>query len=176
MASGKRHTQIAITSAPLIAATSFYLGYGWRESLVYGALNLAAQTILTPDLDIRCMWSRCWGGLFWPYQKALSHRSFYSHGPVVGTLGRIFYVAVLAWLLSVVGVLGVDVVQMQPLNFSAAMTWLDGFLGAHCPNLTRTQLMTGFAAMECGSMLHVSADYISTALKRQHWFEGAHYK
>lgn len=176
MSSGKRHTQIALTSAPLVAAASFYLGYNWRESLIYGALNLAAQTILTPDLDIRCMWSQCWGGLFWPYQQAISHRSFASHGPVVGTLGRILYVAVLAWLLSIVGYLLVDVVQMQPLDFPAAMTWLDSFLGTYCPQFTRTQLIMGFAAMECGSMLHVAADYISTALKRQRWFEGAHYK
>lgn len=176
MSSGRTHTLIALASAPLVSASALYCGFSWQESAVFGALELIAGTALSPDLDIRCMWSKCWLGLFWPYQKALSHRSIWSHGPIVGTLGRLVYLAVLAWLLSTLGCLLSDVIQQQPLDFPLSATWLDSLLGQYCPTFTARQIGGGFVAMEIGSMLHVAADLVSTKLKRAGWFEGAHYR
>jgi uncharacterized metal-binding protein len=52
-----------------------------------------------PDLDVYSRQYRRWGMLRWiwiPYQRGMRHRSFWSHGPVVGTAVRILYLS--AWL------------------------------------------------------------------------------
>lgn len=69
-----------------IEAVTFWCGYTFATFLV------------NPDLDLDSIGYRSWGVLrfyWWPYQRALAHRCFLSHFPVVGTLCRIIY---LLWL------------------------------------------------------------------------------
>ena len=68
---------------------------------------LVGGLLLSPDLDTHSRPTRRWGPLrllWWPYRKLLRHRSLLSHGPFLGTLGRLGYlgglVLVLAGLLT----------------------------------------------------------------------------
>jgi len=80
---------------------------GWIGSASAALAFLVGGLLLSPDLDTRSRPTRRWGPLrllWWPYRKLLRHRSLLSHGPVLGTLGRLGYlgglVLVLAGLLS----------------------------------------------------------------------------
>jgi uncharacterized metal-binding protein len=85
----KTHDKIAYITAPVltIASTtvlpSFY-------PFVFGAVFLAANHWLSPDLDIDSIMLRRWGFLsfiWYPYRKYIHHRSFLSHsGPFSATL------------------------------------------------------------------------------------------
>jgi len=69
-------------SGLLTASLAFLLGGLW----------------LSPDLDTRSRPSCRWGPLrllWWPYRRCLSHRSLLSHGPLLGTAGRLLYLSVL---------------------------------------------------------------------------------
>jgi len=52
---------------------------------------------LTPDLDIADNPRHFMHYVFFVYAKLLKHRSFWSHAPVIGTIGRILYLGLLAW-------------------------------------------------------------------------------
>jgi uncharacterized metal-binding protein len=45
-----------------------------------------------------------WWAFWWPYGRVVPHRSVWSHGPVIGTLGRLIYLlclpALMWWLIS----------------------------------------------------------------------------
>ena len=58
---------------------------------------------LSPDLDTNSRPYQRWGPLrwlWWPYRKALRHRSVLSHSPLLGTLVRVGYLTGLALLLT----------------------------------------------------------------------------
>ena len=80
---------------------------GWIGSATAALAFLGGGLLLSPDLDTRSRPSRRWGPLqllWWPYRKLLKHRSLFSHSPVLGTGGRLAYLAglalALAWLLA----------------------------------------------------------------------------
>ncbi len=64
--------------------------FGRRGRLVGSALGEALAFI--------------WWGFWWPYGRLMPHRSAWSHGPVIGTLGRLVYLFCLPtlmwWLVS----------------------------------------------------------------------------
>jgi uncharacterized metal-binding protein len=112
MPNGKCH------SAATIAATSAFLSYfaagvvvtsttisEYNEWAGYAAFGAFLGLILEPDLDqdkqaaplgimretggntLAKLWQFYWS----PYARAIPHRSLWSHGPVIGTLGRVLY-------------------------------------------------------------------------------------
>jgi uncharacterized metal-binding protein len=50
----------------------------------YSALEIEAVRALGP---LGYLWLALW----WPYAKLIPHRSFWSHGPLVGTAGRLLW-------------------------------------------------------------------------------------
>ena len=105
MASGQQHDR-----ATWILALPFGLLWGPWLGLAgitaAGLAFLAGGLWLSPDLDTRSNPSRRWGPLrllWWPYRRLLSHRSLISHSPLLGSAGRLLYLAALitgaAWLL-----------------------------------------------------------------------------
>lgn len=72
-----------------------------------------AGTLVTPDYDLNKGMPRNiltmfppWRWIWWPYRKLVKHRSWVSHGPLVGTAIRILYL--LLWIL----VLGIAAAAM----------------------------------------------------------------
>ena len=101
MASGRSHDQ---------ATRRLALPFGllWAPWLGLVGVAVAAGAFLvgglwlSPDLDTRSRATYRWGPLawlWWPYRRGLSHRSLFSHSPVIGTAGRLIYLA-LALLLA----------------------------------------------------------------------------
>lgn len=83
---------------------------GWSGSATAALAFLIGGLLLSPDLDTHSRPSLRWGPLrllWWPYRKVLRHRSLLSHGPLLGTLGRLAYlggvVLALAGLLAAWG-------------------------------------------------------------------------
>ncbi|MEN9207992.1 MAG: metal-binding protein [Gloeomargarita sp. GMQP_bins_14] len=98
MASGRTHDRLILWTAPLVGLTTGYVtGGGHWPWLVMGSYVFSGL-MFSGDLDIPSRQWRRWGWLrfLWiPYQKICKHRSFWSHGLLVGTLGRLLYVSVI---------------------------------------------------------------------------------
>lgn len=111
MPSGRVHAAItAISAAGLLAAT-WKAGQPLVTTLAVAGGCLAGL-LVTPDLDedrpvrshalvrrnLGSLPAFLWGLLWFPYARALPHRHWLSHAPVVGTLLRVGYLAGLTWL------------------------------------------------------------------------------
>jgi len=108
MASGKAH---ALTS--LVAAVPCGIAMGWLTADigagVAAAVGCASGIALSPDLDmaqeiteserlvIRRLWvvGWLWTMFFLPYGWLIPHRHPLSHAPLIGTIGRLFYLYLL---------------------------------------------------------------------------------
>ena len=102
MASGQQHDRATC----LVALPYGLLWWPWLGPLgtVVSALAfLIGGLWLSPDLDTNSRPYHRWGPLrwlWWPYRKALGHRSVLSHSPLLGTLVRVGYLTGLALLLT----------------------------------------------------------------------------
>lgn len=124
MPSGDVHARDTIlVSIPL--GISLGVAIGWSEGLLATAGCLLGL-VASPDLDvddgfrgfyvvrryfglfIAAIWQIFW----WPYAKIIPHRSYLSHGIVVGTLLRTFYVYV---PIAIVGYCFTQTVWIPPL-------------------------------------------------------------
>lgn len=120
--------------------------------------------IFGPDLDLHSFHYKRWGKLrcLWrPYQQAIKHRSIWSHGPIIGTLGRVLYLSL--WL-SLVGLLGLGIVQL---------IWGQAYTGKHLLAIVRHSIdrdrsiyLALFCGLELGAMSHYSSDWLVSAFKR----------
>ena len=115
MASGRAHAlaSLTLTAGMLWAGPALPPHLLTAEQAAFGALGAMSGIILSPDLDVRRrtyaenvfgrLWW-LWALIWWPYAYRIRHRHWLSHGPIVGTLGRLAYLLVPAWLLlSVLG-------------------------------------------------------------------------
>jgi uncharacterized metal-binding protein len=149
MANGRAHDR-----ATWLLALPFGLLWGpWfgaATAVCAGLGFLLGGLLLSPDLDTRSNPTRRWGPLrllWWPYRRCLSHRSLVSHSPLLGTAGRLTYLAGL-------GVLGAAVLQALGLP---ALPWL---LRA-ATNLWQHQrplLISLLVGIEASSWLHLIQD------------------
>jgi len=97
MASGRSHDR-----ATVVLALPF--GLLWAPGLGPPGVATAAAAFLlgglwlSPDLDTRSRATARWGPLaplWWPYRRFLRHRSVLSHSPLLGTAGRLAWLAAL---------------------------------------------------------------------------------
>ncbi len=105
---------------------------------------------LSPDLDTRSNPSRRWGPLrilWWPYRRLLSHRSVLSHTPLLGSAGRLLYLAALLLALAAVSH-GLGIADLSQLPAALKQIW-------------RTQRPLALAALvgvEASAWLHLIQD------------------
>jgi uncharacterized metal-binding protein len=103
MPDGKTHLAAAVIALlPAAAATVAYHFLGLWPVVIAVAAYLIGTIWLSPDLDLKSQPYMAWGPLrwiWWPYMRMVPHRSWWSHGPVIGTLAR---VSVLVALSSIV--------------------------------------------------------------------------
>jgi uncharacterized metal-binding protein len=158
------HTHDLITSVSGVALfpVSWILlpNHSVIGALTVSGAHLLAGLLFSPDLDIRATNYRRWGPLrvlWWPYSKAIPHRSWVSHGLVVGPLVQLLYFVVVfgglltallllfgqhsAWIRLVTGI--AEFIQGYP---AYVLVFLFGFV-------------TGGAS-------HSIPDWISTGTKR----------
>ena len=97
MASGRDHDR----ATWLLALPFGLLWWPWLGPAGSGGAALAflaGGLWLSPDLDTRSNPTRRWGPLrllWWPYRRCLRHRSLFSHSPLLGSAGRLLYLAAL---------------------------------------------------------------------------------
>ncbi|MGA9350278.1 MAG: DUF2227 family putative metal-binding protein [Anaerolineae bacterium] len=101
MPSQQVHDASCLVVAGLLAVGGLVRG---RESL-YMAAGAALGTLVHPDWDyaeIRGVVADLgpFKYLVKPYGLAIPHRSILSHGPIIGTVGRLAYIFIPLWLLT----------------------------------------------------------------------------
>jgi len=163
MASGRSHDQ---------ATRRLALPFGllWAPWLGLVGVAVAAGAFLvgglwlSPDLDTRSRATHRWGPLawlWWPYRRGLSHRSLFSHSPVIGTAGRLTYLA-LALLVVALVVQGVTALAAgsSPLRGGALVAgaqaghhWL-----ASLWQQQRPLVLVALLGLEASSWLHLLQD------------------
>ena len=158
----RTHDFITTVSGVVLFPVSWILlpDHSLTGALTITAAHLLAGLLFSPDLDLRATNYRRWGplrGLWWPYSKAVPHRSWISHGLIVGPLLQLLYFLVVfggafAALLLIVGqyeistrlLAGtVEVIQIYP-----------GYM---------TAFLIGFVT---GGASHSIPDWLSTGTKR----------
>ncbi|XGB41796.1 MAG: metal-binding protein [Nodosilinea sp. LVE1205-7] len=94
MSSGQTHDRITFYSLPLVMLATLGVTHSLWLMLWVGLGFLVGGLLLGPDLDIHSVQYKRWGWLRWiwlPYRGSMRHRSFWSHGPIIGTTVRVIY-------------------------------------------------------------------------------------
>ena len=164
MPSGRTHDRVTLWSLPIIAGGTLYATA--RADLAFWISGgfLFSGLIFGPDLDLYSFHYKRWGKLRWlwqPYQKAIKHRSIWSHGPIIGTIGRILYLSL--WV-SLAGLFYVGIVQLL---------WGQAYTGKqllrifhHSIDPDRLVYLALFCGLELGAMSHYVSDWLVSAFKR----------
>lgn len=149
MASGRAHDRATgLLALPFALLWAPWLGWAGMASAGLGFL--LGGLLLSPDLDTRSNPTRRWGPLrllWWPYRRCLSHRSLLSHCPLLGTAGRLAYLAGAALLLAAaLHALGLPALAW--MRQAATGLWQE----------QRPLLISGLAGIEASSWLHLLQD------------------
>jgi uncharacterized metal-binding protein len=149
MASGRSHDR-ATTVLALPFGLLWGPGLGLPGVAVAGLAFLLGGLWLSPDLDTRSRATGRWGPLhliWWPYRRLLSHRSLLSHSPLLGTAGRLAYLA---------GALALAAAALHPLGAPAPHKLLEQ---AHTLWQSRHPLLlAALVGLEASSWLHLVQD------------------
>jgi uncharacterized metal-binding protein len=175
MPSGRTHDRITLWILPLLAGATFGLTQRPELTILITAGFLFGGLMFGPDLDIHSTQYKRWGGLRWiwlPYRQAMHHRSLLSHGLVIGTLGRVLYLAI--WLG--LGLhLGLIAVAIGHHCLNPRVDW-PMFALQSSQTITQTTLtaiyqhplesLAALIGLELGAMSHIMADTIGSSYKR----------
>ena len=165
MPSGKTHDRLTwLLAAPLAAGGWFMTRHLGAVAALTGSF-LFAGLMFSGDLDTKSVQYRRWGWFRWiwiPYRKLVSHRSPFSHGPVLGILTRLLYLSF--WLV----LLTTAVASLpQTLKHPELTAQSKQFAGASARLLTDPRyalmLITGLWA---GGFSHTLADETVSHLKK----------
>jgi uncharacterized metal-binding protein len=164
MPSGHTHDRITLWSLPLVAGLTFGQTQSSNLTLLVSGGFLFGGLMFGPDLDIySCQYQRWgWLRLIWlPYQKSLRHRSFLSHGPLIGTALRILYLT--TWIV-VLGISGLAIAEKFG-NYS--WNWQEVVLNCwRSIAQYHAELFTVYIGLELGAMSHYLSDWSGSAYKR----------
>ncbi|MEG4112498.1 MULTISPECIES: metal-binding protein [unclassified Microcoleus] len=164
MPSGRTHDQITMWSLPAVAALTFGQTQSSNLTLLVSGSFLFGGLMFGPDLDIySCQYQR-WGwfkAIWLPYQKSLRHRSFLSHGPLIGTALRILYLAI--WI-AVFGMLGLAIAEKVG---NLGGNWQDVVLSYGRSTWEhRIEILAVYIGLELGAMSHYLSDWGGSAYKK----------
>jgi uncharacterized metal-binding protein len=157
--SGRTHDRITYITAGLLTPPSLYVGYLTQHheiTPIFVANYMFAGLMFGPDLDLKSIQYRRWAMLRWiwlPYQKATSHRAFWTHGFVAGTAIRLCYL--LAWL----SIPAIALVLWVPELSHLLEIWMQAVLDH--PYIWFTALV----GLEAGAMSHTIADMLVSEFK-----------
>ncbi|MGB3297998.1 MAG: metal-binding protein [Phormidesmis sp.] len=165
MPSGRTHDRITLWCLPVVVGIALWLTQSLLLTVIICLSYLVGGFMLGPDLDIHSIQYKRWGLLRWiwlPYQKALKHRSRFSHGPIIGTALRVVYLAV--WI-ALFTFLAVEVLNSV---WDAQLTWPS--LSATFRYLLKHYLMEWLAiliGLEIGAISHSASDVVGSYLVRK---------
>jgi len=149
MASGRSHDRATwILALPFGALWWPWLGLSGVAAA--GGAFLLGGLLLSPDLDTHSNPTHRWGPLrllWWPYRRLLRHRSLLSHSPLLGTAGRLSYMAAALLLMCLL---------LQPLGGPPPHQLLAA--GQTLWQNQRPLLLAALVGLEASSWLHLIQD------------------
>jgi uncharacterized metal-binding protein len=162
--SGRTHDRVTLWSLPIIAGSTLLVTS--RADLAFWVSSgfLVSGLIFGPDLDLYSIHYKRWGKLRWlwkPYQQALKHRSIWSHGPIIGTLGRIIYLSLWVGLL---GLFWLGISQFIGIKTYTGQQML-GILQQSISKNSAIYIAL-FCGLELGAMSHYLSDLLVSTYKR----------
>ncbi|WP_071515764.1 metal-binding protein [Geitlerinema sp. PCC 9228] len=175
MPSGRTHDRITLWSLPVLASITFVRTGSSSITLLVSGGFLFGGLMFGPDLDIRSRQYQRWGWGRWiwiPYQRSLRHRAFLSHGPIVGTLGRLLYFGV--WLATIV-LVAIFIWAIAWDIFGQTDSWQLSFqqvLTSSLQTIQRSlqqhphQWLAVLVGLELGAMSHSLSDWSGSLYKR----------
>lgn len=149
MASGAAHDRLTQRLALPLALVCWPL-IGPTAAVAVGLAFLLGGLWLSPDLDTPSRPSRRWGPLavLWlPYRRLVRHRGWISHLPLLGSAGRLAYLALLLLLLS--GVL-------QPLGLPGPRVLVSAAIALW--QRQQPVLLAALLGVEASAWLHLIQD------------------
>jgi uncharacterized metal-binding protein len=165
MPSGRIHDRITLWTLPCLVGLAYSFTRQGELTLLFSGGFLFSGLMFGPDLDIYSRQFQRWGPLrvIWlPYQKLLCHRSFFSHGLIVGTLIRVIYLGTILLLIAI------PLVAISQLLLGFAWNWHTVFY-TFLTKLKSDYLHEAGAlwlGLELGSMSHSLSDWLASAYKR----------
>ncbi len=165
MPSGRTHDRITLWCVPLIIGPTFGLTNSLGLTAITGTAFLVGGFMLGPDLDIHSIQYKRWGPIKWiwlPYQVTLKHRSKLSHGPIIGTVLRVIYLAVWIALLTILSVELLNAVWDAQITWGSLETTLRYLLSHYW-----AEWIAILVGLELGAISHSASDVIGSYLKRK---------
>jgi uncharacterized metal-binding protein len=175
MPSGRTHDSITLWSLPLLAGLTFARTQSSSLTLFVSGSYLFSGLMFGPDLDVYSHQYKRWGLLRWiwlPYRRSMRHRSFWSHGPIVGTVVRVVYLFLWVGLLGtggiVVGAIGVQLLSKTNDWFVLAQQWWSSSLSflARSPQQYPSETIAIAIGLELGAMSHALSDWTLSTYRR----------
>lgn len=164
MPNGITHDKITYITTPMVAlGTSIVTGSTEATILVSGAY-LFSGLMFSGDLDLPSVQYYRWKFLrfIWrPYQKMFSHRSIWTHWPLLGTIVRILYL----YLWFSIGLFGVNLFSTSSTTYIEIQKEVLLFLTEN-----QYYVISLFIGMVLGSFSHSAADYSVSWYKKKHMF------
>ena len=165
MPSGRTHDRITYLSLLPLAVITYILTQRGEWLLWFSGAYLFSGLMFGPDLDIYSVQYKRWGRIRWiwlPYQSCLKHRSFFSHGLIVGTVVRVIY------LLTIVIIVAIFVVAIAQVMWGFNWNWR--YFAENTFNLLKNsylgEAVVVFIGLELGAMSHSLSDYLVSHWKR----------
>ena len=166
MPSGATHDRITLWTLPWIAGISYGISQNGELTLILAGGFLFSGLMFGPDLDIHSIQYKRWGvfkKIWLPYRSFFSHRSLFSHGPILGTLIRVLYLLILVAFTAIVAV------GIAQLFWGFSWNWQKFALRQLnlMTNKYWSESIALFIGLELGAMSHSISDLIGSNQKRR---------
>ncbi len=163
MPSGKNHDRITWLCLPWVFIGTIIITADLLTGFVVASGFLFSGLMFGPDLDIYSLQYKRWGLIkfIWlPYQKYLRHRSIFSHGFIIGTVIRSFYLCSILLLIGLV--LGAIALTIFPNQWQWGQITISLY---EIIKIYVQEIIALFIGLELGAMSHYLADGIDSRLK-----------
>ncbi|MFB2835283.1 metal-binding protein [Floridanema evergladense] len=164
MPSGRTHDRITLWILPVVAVLTFGQTQSGSLTLLVSGGFLFGGLMFGPDLDIYSRQYQRWGFLRWiwiPYQKSLRHRSFLSHGPIIGTALRSLYLTLWIVILGGMVILIADLLGVETTDWKTSTKLALTSVTQH-----KAEGIALLVGLELGAMSHSLSDWSGSAIKR----------
>lgn len=161
MPSGKTHDKITWYCLPLIIILFLIITQDLFLTLLSASGFIFSGLMFGPDLDIYSVQFKRWyyfRYLWLPYQKLLKHRSFFSHGFIIGTFIRVLYLSLILFFFSIF------IIAIAQLVFGFSWHWQRAITQGYLiiKNNYWQEVLSLFIGLELGAMSHYLADGVGS--------------
>ncbi|EAZ88591.1 metal-binding protein [Crocosphaera chwakensis] len=164
MPSGRTHDRITYLSLLPLVIIIYSLTRRIEWLFWFSGAYLFSGLMFGPDLDIYSVQYKRWGIIRWiwlPYQSCFKHRSFFSHGFILGTAIRVIY------LLTIILIVAIFIVAIAQLIWGFPWNWRN--FANRSFNLLKNRYLAEaivtLIALELGAMSHSFSDYLVSYFK-----------